>query len=1205
MNQLDTFISPLVKEQFPDFYNEEGPLFVLFAEEYFKWMESYSEVVDGVDVAGKTLSYSRKLLEYGDIDQTVDEFIVYFKEKYLKGVDFDVLSNKKLLIKSALDLFRSKGTERSFDLLFKLVYGTKIEIFTPGDHILKLSDGKWVVPKYLELTRSSKTKDFVGKQITGSQSGATAVIEYLITRNIKGNLIDIVYISSLEGDFLKDDIINTTGSNEGCPKVIGSLTTINLTTQGRGFIVGEEVNLVSARGVEGKARVAGIEQQTGLVQFELIDGGWGFSLDANTIVSTKTLTFTEDLLYVANNTYEYTANSFTYNFDRFATKTYIELLKQYLGKPATDATLKSFLNTTPANTSYKVYDTDNNGSLELTDVLNYLKFALRKPITTTFLNWMQDEVMPLAVSNTYIRNNYIDVYLSDIPKFTNVTQPLVNITMNNIIGEVSNGDILVTDGGNTSVVTASNKSVYTNTALLIVAPSSGNVVSATSLSVPDKAVIVANDSIEFNLGDEIIQTDGISNTATGVVSLIRPVTIVTIDSATSTNNGLTVGNYIYQADSGAYGYISATPLESNYGATNVAVIAVSNTVGTFNNSSAMAVYVDNSNTTVIATATSSGAETGYLYYLTSVAGEWNTGNTISTPTSANATIKIASLVGGTFSTFTDISATGNVMGSNTSSIGVVDIQNAFYGTGVSKLSLVINGNTYVTPNIASVSTGQGADFSVGVINDAETVLLSPDKMSSNNDGPGSNSVVFADMYISGANSTYGYMSDLYIVVGGSGYDNTDVITFSGGTSGTDAGNGAIVTDANGTITGTALSANVGSGYYETPTVTILTSGGSPSSGSGADIVPLFPLGFPKLPEGDLSYLLLDLLRFESKTIGTIGTLTGINPGENYNADPFALAHEPAVASYGKKDYILKLANTSGSFISNELIYQYNEISTITITGNNYSGNTTTFDLSEYVYVTDGSNITAEGTVRAASQGATSHIIVLENTSGTFNVSDVLIGLTSNSHLTITDVNDTTSDTITAKGRVAEYNANTNTIYAKRISLFSDYQANSTNYLIGLTSGANAEITEVAANNANPVIGINSVIEANVITANGSISGLTLISSGFGYVQDEGIDITSLDGERIATGKAVITNQGTAEGRYTSYDGFTDNYRYIHDGDYYQEYSYEVQSSIPFDKYRDLLKQVLHVAGTKMFGRYTGSSFSNTTITVANSSITLS
>jgi hypothetical protein len=98
-----------------------------------------------------------------------------------------------------------------------------------------------------------------------------------------------------------------------------------------------------------------------------------------------------------------------------------------------------------------------------------------------------------------------------------------------------------------------------------------------------------------------------------------------------------------------------------------------------------------------------------------------------------------------------------------------------------------------------------------------------------------------------------------------------------------------------------------------------------------------------------------------------------------------------------------------------------------------------------------------------------------------------------------------------------------------------------------------------------------------------------VDSGFGYEDDETVNIVSGDGERVATAKVNLINQGIGQGYYTSTKGFLDSNKYIFDGRYYQDYSYEVQSSVPFEKYEDLLKQLLHVSGTKLYGRILSSS----------------
>ena len=57
------------------------------------------------------------------------------------------------------------------------------------------------------------------------------------------------------------------------------------------------------------------------------------------------------------------------------------------------------------------------------------------------------------------------------------------------------------------------------------------------------------------------------------------------------------------------------------------------------------------------------------------------------------------------------------------------------------------------------------------------------------------------------------------------------------------------------------------------------------------------------------------------------------------------------------------------------------------------------------------------------------------------------------------------------------------------------------------------------------------------------------------------------------------------GRYTDTRGFLSGDNFLHDNNYYQPFSYVVKVSKAVEKYRDVLKRILHPAGTKFFGMY--------------------
>jgi len=169
--------------------------------EYMKTISRY------VPVDESPLYHARRLPTYRDIDETTDEFIVQFKEKYLKNIQFDTATNKKLLVKNSLDLYRAKGTERAVDLFFKLVYGTSAEVRYPAEKIFRLSDGVYEKPEYLEIGYSIYNIDYVGKQVVGQLSGAKAFVEKYIRRRAGKGYVNLLYISGRQGEFKNGEVI--------------------------------------------------------------------------------------------------------------------------------------------------------------------------------------------------------------------------------------------------------------------------------------------------------------------------------------------------------------------------------------------------------------------------------------------------------------------------------------------------------------------------------------------------------------------------------------------------------------------------------------------------------------------------------------------------------------------------------------------------------------------------------------------------------------------------------------------------------------------------------------------------------------------------------------------------------------------------------------------------------------------------------------
>jgi hypothetical protein len=322
---VEKFISPFVKAQFPSFYQEEGPNFILFMKAYYEWMQE----------SGNPVLESRNLLDYRDIDNTLEQFLEFFQKKYLYGIPFNVIANKRFLLKHILDVYRSKGTIQCYSLLFKLLYNEDIEIYLPGRDILRFSDGTWVVPLYIEVSTTANLNDYVGKTIVGTSSGTIAVVENIVRENIHTDIVNILYLSNIlpkGGDFkIGEKIISTDQANDSvaitnAPTILGSLNDIEVTSGGQGFNIGDTVkiaqkdmvnnNIITSYGVEGLMRVTALSRGQGALSFDIRNPGFGYlstaetwvyanpsdttgagaAFDIGTLSTTKPITYNTDLV---------------------------------------------------------------------------------------------------------------------------------------------------------------------------------------------------------------------------------------------------------------------------------------------------------------------------------------------------------------------------------------------------------------------------------------------------------------------------------------------------------------------------------------------------------------------------------------------------------------------------------------------------------------------------------------------------------------------------------------------------------------------------------------------------------------------------------------------------------------------------------------------------------------------------------------------
>ena len=99
------------------------------------------------------------LMEYADIDDTIDIFFEQFKEAFMRtiprklatdititdeaGVTRLATLDERNILKNIKDLYRAKGTRKGHEIFFRILLGESVDLFYPTENIFRISDGTW------------------------------------------------------------------------------------------------------------------------------------------------------------------------------------------------------------------------------------------------------------------------------------------------------------------------------------------------------------------------------------------------------------------------------------------------------------------------------------------------------------------------------------------------------------------------------------------------------------------------------------------------------------------------------------------------------------------------------------------------------------------------------------------------------------------------------------------------------------------------------------------------------------------------------------------------------------------------------------------------------------------------------------------------------------------------------------------------------
>jgi len=276
-------ISVRVQGQLPDFVKQDHPTFIAFLEAYYEYMEQ----------TGKPYEVIGNLKNYFNIDKTVDDYLQYFKEQFGRDVPEAVFANvnKPFLLKRLRDFYRSKGSEKSFEFLFRILYKEEIEFYYPSVDMLRVSDGRYTKDKIIrciDTSGSSAVFNMNGKTITGGTSGATGIIELILKEQIGTFEVSTIYLSKVVGVFQANETI-TDGTLTF--KLDGMVTGYTITNPGNGYSIDDNIAVIGGgAGAAGAQLLVESLTSGSITTATIVSGGTGYVVgDKLTINNTDKL----------------------------------------------------------------------------------------------------------------------------------------------------------------------------------------------------------------------------------------------------------------------------------------------------------------------------------------------------------------------------------------------------------------------------------------------------------------------------------------------------------------------------------------------------------------------------------------------------------------------------------------------------------------------------------------------------------------------------------------------------------------------------------------------------------------------------------------------------------------------------------------------------------------------------------------------------
>lgn len=306
-NQGESFFH-LIKQAIPNFIEADYPLFVEFVTAYLRFLEqprtfttttitpefgtTPTGTIDLTDDLGGSLFESRKLLEYRDVDSSLNEFKSHFLAMFAKNFPQYQYVPTDLLVRALRQFYDAKGTTDSIEWFFRVLFNEHAEIYYPRTDVLRASDGTWSAPITLKVSaplfgrpNGDVALFYIGQRVqtsTGSaqvESVVTNIVGQAYNQNIIVNELKLKFDSILGTFAPGQHLLNIDSDDQVETIILPVISDVIVNQGGSNYAAGDSVLFSEGPAGGGGYQAFGavaLVSNTAINGVTVLNGGDGF-----------------------------------------------------------------------------------------------------------------------------------------------------------------------------------------------------------------------------------------------------------------------------------------------------------------------------------------------------------------------------------------------------------------------------------------------------------------------------------------------------------------------------------------------------------------------------------------------------------------------------------------------------------------------------------------------------------------------------------------------------------------------------------------------------------------------------------------------------------------------------------------------------------------------------------------------------------------